>query len=99
MTRTKPAFHLPEQQIRLAQILVTATPEIPVPNYKNDDAKDAETAQAKIEMIEQRLRNGEAFDIVAGNYSEDPFQRATGRFGIHSSVGAGENRDRLCGAS
>ena len=74
----KASFHLPEQQIRLAQILVTATPEIPVPNYKNDDAKDAETAQAKIEMIEQRLRNGEAFDIVAGNYSEDPVSTGNG---------------------
>ena len=74
----KASFHLPEQQIRLAQILVTARPETPVPNYKNDDAKDEDTAQAKIEMIGQRLRNGEAFDIVAGNYSEDPVSTGNG---------------------
>ena len=74
----KPSFHLPEQQIHLAQILVTATPEVPVPNYKNDDARDEETAQAKIEMLRQRLQNGEAFDIVAGNYSEDPVSTSNG---------------------
>ena len=74
----KASFHQPEQQIHLAQILVTATPEVPVPNYKNDDAKDEETAQAKIEMLRQRLQNGEAFDIVAGNYSEDPVSTSNG---------------------
>ena len=74
----KASFHQPEQQIHLAQILVTATPESPVPNYKNDDAQDAETAKAKIEMLLQRLQNGEAFDIVAGNYSEDEVSTTNG---------------------
>jgi len=74
----KASFHLPEQQTRLAQILVTATPESPVPNYKNDDAKDEETAKAKIEMLSQRLENGEAFDIIAGNYSEDMVSTTNG---------------------
>jgi len=74
----KASFHLPEQQTRLAQILVTSTPESPVPNYKNDDAKDEETAKAKIEMLSQRLQNGEAFDIIAGNYSEDQVSTTNG---------------------
>ena len=74
----KASFHQPEQQIHLAQILVTATPESPVPNYKNDDAQDEETAKAKIEMLLQRLQNGEAFDIVAGNYSEDEVSTTNG---------------------
>ena len=71
-------FHLPEQQIHLAQILVTPTPEIPVPNHRNDDARDEESAQAKAEMLLGLLREGEAFDVVAQNYSEDPDSTGNG---------------------
>ena len=74
----KAGFHLPEQQIHLAQILVTATPEIPVPNHRNDDARDEESAQAKAEMLLGLLREGEAFDVVAQNYSEDPDSTGNG---------------------
>ena len=74
----KAGFNLPEQQIHLAQILVTATPEIPVPNHRNDDARDAETAQAKAEMLLARLGRGEPFDEVARNYSEDQDSTASG---------------------
>ena len=74
----KAGFHLPEQQIHLAQILVTATPEIPVPNHRNDDARDPETAQAKAEMLIELLQGGEAFDVVAQNYSEDPDSTGNG---------------------
>ena len=42
----------------MAWILTTARPETPVPNRRNDDAQDLETARQKIEMIEQRLANG-----------------------------------------
>ncbi len=71
-------FHLPEQQLHMAWILVTAKPETPVPNRRNDDAQDLETASQKIKMIEQRLSNGEDFASLAQNYSEDPLSTANG---------------------
>ncbi len=74
----KASFNLPEQQVHLAQIVVTANPEVPVPNLLNDDARDVETAQAKIEMIAQRLQNGEDFAQLAQNLSEDPVSTASG---------------------
>lgn len=74
----KASFNLPEQQVHLAQILVTAKPEVPVPNLLNDDARDVETAQAKVEMISQRLQNGEDFAQVAQSLSEDPVSTASG---------------------
>jgi peptidyl-prolyl cis-trans isomerase SurA len=70
--QNKAMFHQPEQQFHLAQILVTPRAEVPVPNRRNDDAIDAATAQQKIEMLEQRLKNGEDFDTLAQEYSEDP---------------------------
>jgi peptidyl-prolyl cis-trans isomerase SurA len=74
----KASFNLPEQQLHLAQIVVTPKPEVPVPNLLNDDARDIETAQAKIEMVAQRLQNGEDFAEVAQNFSEDPDSTASG---------------------
>jgi peptidyl-prolyl cis-trans isomerase SurA len=74
----KASFNLPEQQLHLAQIVVTPKPEVPVPNLLNDDARDVETAQAKIEMIAQRLQNGEDFAEVAQNFSEDADSTASG---------------------
>ena len=70
--KNKAMFNQPEQQFHLAQILVTARPEIPVPNRRNNDATDVETAQQKIEMIAQRLRDGADFATLAREYSEDP---------------------------
>ncbi len=72
------SFNVPEQQVHLAWILVTARPETPVPNLQNDDATDAATAKKKIEMIEARLRDGAEFASVAQNYSEDPVSTASG---------------------
>jgi peptidyl-prolyl cis-trans isomerase SurA len=74
----KASFNLPEQQLHLAQIVVTPKPEVPVPNLLNDDARDVETAQAKIEMVAQRLQNGEDFAEVAQNFSEDVDSTASG---------------------
>ncbi len=70
--KNKASFHLAEQQIHLAQILITATPEVPIPNYRNDDARDFETARAKAEMLLELLSEGQPFSEVAKNYSEDP---------------------------
>lgn len=65
-------FILAEPQIHMAQILVTPGPESSVRNLKNDKAQTEQQAVAKIKMIEQRLRSGEDFSMVAQNYSEDP---------------------------
>lgn len=72
------SFNVPEQQVHMAWILVTARNETPVPNLQNDDAIDEEAAKKKIEMIEARLRNGEEFATLAQNYSEDPVSTASG---------------------
>ena len=71
-------FALAEMQLHLAQIVVTAQPETPVPNMLNDDATDEESAQAKIQMLEDRLANGEDFATLAQNYSEDPVTTPNG---------------------
>ncbi|MDA1313626.1 MAG: SurA N-terminal domain-containing protein [Acidobacteria bacterium] len=72
------SFNVPEQQVHLAWILVTARSETPVPNLQNDDATDAATAKKKIEMLEARLRDGGEFATLAQNYSEDPVSTASG---------------------
>ncbi len=66
------AFTFPEQQVHLAQILVTDVEEVPVPNLRNDDATDAKAAKEKIEMLHERVEKGEDFATLAQNYSEDP---------------------------
>ena len=68
----KASFNLAENKIRLAQILVTPTPDPNVTNLKNDKAQNDAQAKAKIQMIEQRIRQGEDFGGLAQNFSEDP---------------------------
>jgi peptidyl-prolyl cis-trans isomerase SurA len=68
----KASFNLAEPQIHMAQILVTASPDPNVRNLKNDKARDDEQARRKSESLEQRLRQGEDFAMIAQNYSEDP---------------------------
>jgi peptidyl-prolyl cis-trans isomerase SurA len=67
----KASFNLPENKIRLAQILVTPIPESGVNNLKNDKAQNDQQAHSKIEMIDMRARQGEDFGALAQNYSED----------------------------
>lgn len=68
----KSSFNFPENQVRLARILVTPTPDSNVRNLKNDKAQNEEQARTKIQMIQLRLRQGEDFGGLAQNYSEDP---------------------------
>ncbi len=72
------AFAVPEQQLHLAQILVTSEAASPVPNLRNDDATDPEAARRKIQRIHERLEDGEEFGELALHYSEDPIYAATG---------------------
>lgn len=68
----KASFNLPENKIRLAQILVTPTPDPSVNNLKTDKAQNDQQANNKIQMIYMRVRQGEDFGTLAQNYSEDP---------------------------
>src|SRR5581483_12472103 len=67
----KASFNLPENKVRLAQILVTSNPDPNVNNLKNDKAENDQQARNKIQMLELRIRQGEDFATLAQNYSED----------------------------
>jgi len=67
----KASFNLPENEIRLAQIVVTPTPDPGIQNLKHDKAQNEEQAKNKIQAILLRLRQGEDFGELAQNYSED----------------------------
>lgn len=67
----KASFNLAENKVRLAQILVTPTPDPNVNNLKNDKAQNDQQARNKIQMLELRIRQGEDFATLAQNYSED----------------------------
>ncbi len=70
--RNKSNFNVPETEYHLAQILVTPAADKQVGNLKSDDAITPAAAQRKIQALYARLRSGEDFATVAGNYSEDP---------------------------
>jgi peptidyl-prolyl cis-trans isomerase SurA len=72
------AFNFPEPQIHMAQIVVTPAPDPNVRNLKNDKAQNEEQARKKIESLEARLKQGEDFNVVAQNYSEDPNTASNG---------------------
>ena len=72
------SFNLPEPQVRMAQILVTAKADPNVRNLKNDKAKTDDEAKRKVQALESRLRQGEDFAMVAQNYSEDPVTTPNG---------------------
>lgn len=74
----KASFNFPEPQIHMAQILVTPKADSDVRNLKNDKAKSEEQARAKMLMIDNRLKQGEDFAMLAQNYSEDPQSAANG---------------------
>lgn len=72
------SFNLAEPTVHLAQILVTPSAEAEFRNLKNDKAQNDDQARRKIQNIEQRLRNGEDFSMLAQNYSEDPGSASNG---------------------
>ncbi len=78
----KASFNLPENKIRLAQILVTPNPDSNVNNLKNDKAQNDQQAKAKIDMINMRVREGEDFAQLAQSYSEDQFATNGGDVGF-----------------
>ena len=74
----KAGFNFAEPQVHMAQILVTPYPDPNVRNLKNDKVQNDEQARKKIQMIEQRLKQGDDFAMLAQNYSEDPATAANG---------------------
>ena len=74
----KGSYNLPENQVRIAQILVTPVSDPNVHNLKNDKAQNEEQARTKIQMIQLRLRQGEDFGALAQNFSEDPKTASNG---------------------
>ncbi len=78
----KASFNLPENKIRLAQILVTSSPASTISNLKNDKAQNDQQAKNKIQMLELRIRQGEDFGTLAQNYSEDQFAANGGDVGF-----------------
>jgi peptidyl-prolyl cis-trans isomerase SurA len=78
----KASFNLPENKVRLAQILVTPHPDPNVNNLKNDKAQNDQQAKNKIQMIDMRVRQGEDFGQLAQSYSEDQFAANGGDVGF-----------------
>jgi peptidyl-prolyl cis-trans isomerase SurA len=78
----KASFNLPENKVRLAQILVTSNPDPNINNLKNDKAQNDQQARNKIQMLDMRIRQGEDFGQLAQNYSEDQFATNGGDVGF-----------------
>ena len=76
--RNKATFNVPETQFHLAQVAVTPASEAQVRNTKNDDAKNEQAAERKVQALYARLRAGDDFSTVAQEYSEDPRTAAAG---------------------
>jgi peptidyl-prolyl cis-trans isomerase SurA len=74
----KASFNHAEPTVHLAQIMVSSSPDPNVRNLKNDKAQNDEQARTKIQMIENRLKQGDDFGMLAENYSEDPGSAANG---------------------
>lgn len=66
------SFNLAEPRIHMAQIVVTNNPDPSVRNLRNDKAQNPDQARQKVQMILDRLRQGQDFGQLAQNYSEDP---------------------------
>lgn len=68
----KAEFNLIEPQYHLAKILVTGVAVPQAHNLQNSKAQNDAEARKKIQMIANRLDNGEDFATVAMNFSEQP---------------------------
>jgi peptidyl-prolyl cis-trans isomerase SurA len=65
-------FNLPEDSYRVAQIIVTPVRDQQIANRTGDDAATPQAAQAKVQMLMERLKGGAAFGDLAMDFSEDP---------------------------
>jgi peptidyl-prolyl cis-trans isomerase SurA len=74
----KAEWNFIENQVHLAQIVVTTAPAQQTGNLQNNKASGEADAKKKITALHQKLENGEAFDAVAMQYSEDPNTSSSG---------------------
>lgn len=91
----KASFNLPENKVRLAQILVTPTPDGTINNLKNDKAQNDTQAKQKIDNLLMRIRQGEDFGALAQNYSEDQFAANGGDIGFVPESALGQANPEL----
>lgn len=68
----KAAFNRTEDAVHLAQIVVTPAPENQQTNRSGNDAGTPQEAQAKAQMLLERLKAGAPFADLAADFSEDP---------------------------
>jgi peptidyl-prolyl cis-trans isomerase SurA len=65
-------FNFPEEAYHLAQIVITPSPDPQVANRTGNDATNPQQAQAKAQMLMERLKGGASFRDLAADFSEDP---------------------------
>lgn len=68
----KAGFNRTEDAVHIAQIVVTPTREQQQVNRSGNDAGTPQEAQAKAQMLFERLKAGAPFAQLAADYSEDP---------------------------
>jgi peptidyl-prolyl cis-trans isomerase SurA len=68
----KAQFNFPEEAYHLAQIVITPVRDAQLANRSGDDATTPQAAQAKAQMLMERLKGGASFSDLAADYSEDP---------------------------
>ena len=76
----KADFDLIQPQYHIAQIVVTSIPAPPqqAGNLQNSKAMNAAQAKSKIEMLDNRIKSGEDFGMLAANFSERPDNAQSG---------------------
>ena len=67
----KADFNFIEPKYDIARIAVTDTPSPQTNNLQNNKAAGPADAKSKIQILHQKLENGEDFGALAANYSED----------------------------
>ena len=68
----KASFNRPEDAVHIAQITVTPTRANQQINRSGNDAGTPQEAQAKAQMLMERLKAGAPFAELAADFSEDP---------------------------
>lgn len=74
----KAEWNFIENQLHLAWIVVTTAPAQQTGNLQGNKASGDADAKKKIGALHQKLENGEAFDALAMQYSEDPNTNSSG---------------------
>lgn len=73
-------FNVTQPEYHIAEIVVTNIPGNPqqVGNLQNSKAMNDAEARKKIEMLDNRLKNGDDFGTLASNFSEDANNASNG---------------------